>query len=179
MKIYIVGPVASGKSTLAKKISRIRGLEYTELDGLVHIKDQTKKKWGNIRRSDDAIQGLFLKVLENKDWLVEDAGRLIFNDAMIDADLIIHLDIKSYLRKIRIITRYIKQKMGLESCLYTPNIRMLKFLWSASKNYDLGRDDLKKRLKIHKDKLLVIRNKKDYDAYLNNLNEKYRKGGMK
>ena len=176
MKIYIVGPVASGKSTLAKKISQISRLESTELDGLVHIKDQSNKKWGNIRRSDGEIQALFLKVLENKDWLVEDAGRLIFEAAMNQADLIIHLDTKSHLRKIRILKRYLKQKMGLESCLYTPNLRILKFLWTASRNYDLGRDNLKKRLKNYSEKLLIIDNKKDYLADLNSLNDHYRLG---
>ena len=177
MKIYIVGPVASGKSTLAKKISRISGLDHIELDGLVHKKDQSNKKWGNLRRSDHAIEELFSKVLENKDWLIEDGGRSIFGDALKEADVIIHLDTKSYLRKIRILKRYFKQKVGLEACLYTPNIRMLKFLWSASRNYDIGRDDLKMRLKNYSEKLLIINNRKDYLAYLNSLNDHYRLGG--
>ena len=37
MKIYIVGAVASGKSTLAKKLSKIWDIPYQSLDEVVHI----------------------------------------------------------------------------------------------------------------------------------------------
>jgi len=47
MKIYIVGSVASGKTTLAKKLSNKLGIKCTHLDAIVHIKDKTNKEWKN------------------------------------------------------------------------------------------------------------------------------------
>jgi len=39
MKIYIVGAVASGKSTLAIQLSELIGVPYYALDEVVHIPD--------------------------------------------------------------------------------------------------------------------------------------------
>ncbi len=41
MKIYIVGAVASGKSTLARELSGLTGIPYTSLDEVVHIPDKS------------------------------------------------------------------------------------------------------------------------------------------
>jgi adenylate kinase family enzyme len=40
-KIYIVGIVASGKTTFAKQLSKITGIPWYELDNIVH--DDIKK----------------------------------------------------------------------------------------------------------------------------------------
>ena len=46
MKIYIVGSVSSGKSTLAKKLSEALHIPYKSLDEVVHIPDKSNP-WGN------------------------------------------------------------------------------------------------------------------------------------
>lgn len=168
MKIYVVGSVASGKTTFTKKLSKHLSIDGTHLDELVHIKDESNKKWGNIRRPDDEIDCLFQSILKRPTWIVEDAGRVMFNEAMVQADVIVHLDPSRLVRKFRITSRFIKQKLGLEECLYTPNLKMLKAMYDWSFRYDKGLDDLKVRLSPYAHKSLVLKNNKEIQQYMKN-----------
>ncbi len=78
MKIYIVGSVFSGKSTLAKKLFK--------------------------------------------------------------ANIIVLLEIPTIIMNYRIIKRWIKQRLGIEKCIYGPKYEMLKCMLKWSKDYDLGKD---------------------------------------
>ncbi len=157
MKIYIVGSVASGKTTLAKRLSNKLGITCTHLDGIIHIKDESDKVWGNVRGSDDEVARLFEDTIKELNWIVEDAGRKCFTTALEKADYIIYLKPSVVVRKIRIIKRYIRQKVGIEECLYTPNVKMLRFLFKALKNYELGQDDLDERMQLYSDKLIEVK----------------------
>ena len=53
-KIYIIGPVGSGKTTLAKSLSKKYNIDYYELDKVVFDDDN-----GNIKRTDEEITNLF------------------------------------------------------------------------------------------------------------------------
>lgn len=44
MKVYIVGAVASGKSTLAKRLSERLKISHCSLDDIVHISDSTSPR---------------------------------------------------------------------------------------------------------------------------------------
>lgn len=72
------------------------------------------------------------------------------------ADMIVHLKPSRLIRKQRILTRYFKQKIGLEDCLYTPSIHMLKFVFKALNNYETGKDDLEARLNQYTRKAVVL-----------------------
>lgn len=68
------------------------------------------------------------------------------------ADKIIFLDTHLYKRKFRIITRFIKQKIGVEKSNYKPIFEMLKcmFKWT---------NDFEKKRKAHEDRLMNYKNK--------------------
>ena len=69
MKILIIGPVASGKTTVAKKISEHTGIKHYEIDSIVHNdKNNIKKYFPNIYKFPEEIAVLFNKrKLEEKD----------------------------------------------------------------------------------------------------------------
>lgn len=46
MKLYIIGSVASGKTTLAKRLSEITNIHYATLDEIVYEPDKSSA-WGN------------------------------------------------------------------------------------------------------------------------------------
>lgn len=165
MKIYIVGSVASGKTTYGKRLSEILKVSCTHLDGLVHQKDPSNRKWGNIRRSDAEIQRLFLQVMQEEAWLVEDAGRPIFEYALAEADYILWLDPPTPVRAYRILKRYIKQKLKIEVCLYTPNLRMLRFMFKWMLSYSLNRDGLRERVLAYEEKVIRIKNRHELDIW--------------
>lgn len=169
MKIYIVGSVASGKTTFAKYISNKLGIQCTHLDGIVHIKDKSNKEWGNIRRPDEEINRLFFDCINKSQWIIEDAGRKFFSEGMEKADMIIYLKPSKFIRKNRIITRYVKQKMGIEECLYKPSLKMLTFMFRAIKNYETGKDDLESRLNQYNNKTVTIKSNKEIKEFMLNL----------
>lgn len=169
MKLYIIGSVASGKTTLAKKIAMKSSIPCTHLDGLVHIKDRSDKVWGNRRRPDEEINEIFTNLIDKEKWVIEDAGRIMFSEGLSRADQILYLKPPKIVRQQRIITRYIKQKLGFEDSIYRPSYRMLKFLYQALKNYETGKDDLDERVKNYKHKTMVLRSKKQIDRFLESL----------
>lgn len=160
MKIYIVGSVGSGKSTLARRMSKALEIPYQSLDELVHIPDKTNP-WGNRKRSIEERDSMFSSIIEQRDWIIEDTGRPCFEAGLKMADRIILLDIPPKLRSFRIFKRWIKQKLGIEKCIYKPRYEMLKCMFRWAKDYDTGKDNLKERISAYKDKVVTIKNDKD------------------
>ncbi|MDD7793219.1 hypothetical protein [Clostridium sp. 'White wine YQ'] len=171
MRIYIVGSVASGKTTLAKKLSNKLGIECTHLDGIVHIKDKNDKEWGNIRRPDEEINRLFKSTVMKPHWVIEDAGRKMFSEGMEAADMIVHLIPSIFVRRMRVMTRFFKQKLGIEECLYAPSIHMLKFMFRALNNYETGKDDLEARLNQYTNKVVILRSGKEIKKFMESVHQ--------
>lgn len=169
MRIYIVGSVASGKTTLAKRLSNRLGTKCTHLDGIIHIKDKTNKEWGNIRRTDEEINVLFKCIIMKPHWVIEDAGRKMFSEGMEATDMIVHLKASLFVRRIRVMTRFFKQKLGLEESLYTPNINMLKFMFKSLNNYETGKDDLESRLDQYTNKVVTLSSDKEIKNFMESL----------
>ncbi len=171
MRIYIVGSVASGKSTLARRISRITNIPCCHLDEVVYEEDPSSS-WGDRKRSPEDRDALFHAVLERPDFIMEDAGRECFFAGMEQADQIVLLEIPLYIRRKRILTRWLKQNLGLEPCVYKPHFDMLKAMFQWAKNYDTGADGTKKRIEKYKEKTVVLRCNRDIKEYLKMLPRK-------
>ncbi len=165
MKIYIVGAVSSGKSTLAKKLSKVSGIPCRSLDEVVHIPDSSSP-WGNIKRQAEDRDKLFSSIIEEPDWIIEDVGRPCFEAGMKKADMIVLLEIPSAIRNCRIIKRWFRQRLGLEECLYAPNFQMLRSMLQWSRDYDLQKDGLRGRIAPYAEKVITLGSKKDIGAFL-------------
>ena len=98
MKIYIVGSVASGKSTLARKISHITGAPCYHLDEAVYTVDPSEP-WGNKKRPLEERDRLFQAMLAQRHYIMEDAGRDCFRAGMEQADTVLLLEIPRIVRK--------------------------------------------------------------------------------
>jgi adenylate kinase family enzyme len=170
MKIYIVGAVASGKSTFARQLSGHLEIPYYSLDEIVHIPDKSNP-WGDRKRTVEERDNLFYSIINQNDWIVEDTGRPCFEEALKVADTIILLEISAKTRKFRIIERWIKQRLRIEQCSYKPRYKMLKCMLQWSKDYDAGRDDLKGRIVHYEEKVIIIRNNKDIKEFLMRYNK--------
>ena len=66
MKLYIVGPVASGKSTLARQLSRETGIPCFHLDQVARRQDPGAKV-GNRKRTDEEREAIFQAILARED----------------------------------------------------------------------------------------------------------------
>lgn len=139
-KIYIIGPVGFGKTTLAKKLSEKNNIKDFELDKVVFDDDN-----GNRKRNKKEILVLFNKIISKKEWIIEDVGREIFKEARYKADAIYYLKIGVIRSCYKVIKRWINQKIGLEEYNYKPTleglIQMLKWVTKdiKSRNQDIGK----------------------------------------
>lgn len=165
-KIYIIGPVGSGKSTLARKLSKEYGFVCCELDSIVYEPDLSSPT-GNRKRIVEERDSMLNSILSNKRWIVEDAGRAYFEVALQKADSVILLEPPVYVRKWRILLRWIKQKFKIEKCGYTPNFKMLQAMFRWTYNYETGADGVKERLIPYKSKISLIRTDRDIAYYIN------------
>jgi Adenylate kinase and related kinases len=165
MKLYIVGPVSSGKSTVARLLSEQLSIPCASLDEIVHIPDPAGP-WGNRKRTAEERDELFHSVIRQPEWIIEDVGRPCFEAGMREADAILLLDIPAGIRKYRIVKRWVRQKIGAEACGYSPRLRILKAMFQWTKDYDSGRDGLKERITVYQKKVVVLKSNQDIREYL-------------
>lgn len=154
MKILIVGTVGTGKTTLARKLSKEYNIKYYEIDSIVH--DDVNKKKRTPQQQNEIISNI------NKEdgWIIEGVLRENLEYLLEIAEKIIYLDIPKNIRNKRILTRYIKQKIGIEKSNYKPNIEMLKMMFKWSNEFEKNRDEFENKLNKYVDKLEVIGNEK-------------------
>ena len=91
LKIYIIGPPASGKTTLSKILSKKYNIESYELDKLVFDDDNN-----HTRRSDETIKKMFNDILVKDSFIIEDVGRSKFVKGLEECDKIYYISLNKY-----------------------------------------------------------------------------------
>ena len=119
-KIYIIGAVGTGKTTLALKLSKKLNIDMYELDKIVWDDDN-----GNTKRSDKEIQQMFKEILDKDSWIIEDVGRKKFRRGIAEADIVYYIDLPKFIVYKRCVLRWIKQKLGKEKYNYKPTLKGL------------------------------------------------------
>lgn len=157
-KIYIIGVVGSGKTTLAAHLSKQLDIPYYSLDNLIYDDN-------NIKRKNEEVEKLFSQILSKNNFIIEDVGRGIFNDGIKKVDVIIYLDIKKRIIKRRIFTRWLKQKFKIEKTNYKPDIKMLKLLYKWVRE-DINKTEEKISFIKSLNKNVIILNEKDLNSYI-------------
>lgn len=163
LKIYIIGSVASGKTTPGYRLSNLLGIEMFEMDKIVH-NDILKTK----RKEEEQIR-IINSIFNKKDWIIEGTHRKNMDFVFKEAEKIVLLDISLSLRKRRILLRWIKQKFGIEKVGYEPNIDMLKNMYKWTKEFEESKSYLLKKLEKYNEKLIVFTNKDLKTIELNNI----------
>lgn len=169
VKLYIVGSVASGKSTLAEQLSGKTGVPCYHLDEFVHKKDPTGE-FGNVRRDPEERDALFQAALAG-DCILEDTGREIFLEGMRQADRILVLDLPYRVRAHRILKRHVRQVLGVERANYKPSLEMVRLMFKWARNFDTGADGVKARIAPFADKSVVLRSRKEIKQFLSGFPE--------
>ena len=119
MKIYIIGPPASGKSTLSKMLSKRYNIKSYELDCIVWDDNN------HIMRDDKTIKRMFNDILVRDSFIIEDVGRSIFREGLKKCDKIYYIKMNKLEAYKRVIKRLINQKLGKEAYNYPPSFRAL------------------------------------------------------
>lgn len=158
-KVLITGSVASGKTTLAKRLAETICVPWYELDQIVYHKTET----GPYKRS-EAEQFEVISDIDRKGaWIFEGTDRKSYRFLFEWADTVIFLDTPLWKRKIRILTRFLKQNLGMEICDYEPNMTMLKMMYKWNRDFERSRADFEDRLKLYQHKLIRLSDDQDLD----------------
>lgn len=162
MKILIFGIVASGKTTLAAKLSEKMDIPYYEGDCIA---------WGfpgekRYKRTNDEQTEIIEKINNNENWIVEGTYRESQKVLYEYADKIIFLDTPLHIRKFRIILRFIKQQLGIEKSYYKSDITMLRLMFKWTKDFEIHRQEHIDRLLNYKDKLIWVKSSKKLEELL-------------
>lgn len=151
MKILILGVVASGKTTLAKRMSEENNINYYEIDSI--IKDYEK----GIRRTDEEQQEEIEKINKQSSWIIEGTLNENMYNLLKMADLVIYLDTPLSVRKRRIFFRFIKQKLKIEECDYKPSIKILKKMYKETNEAEKDKSKLRDELLKYDQKVIVLK----------------------
>lgn len=162
MKILIFGIVASGKTTLAKNLSEKMDIPYFEGDCIAWGFPNEKR----YKRTNEEQAEIIENINKNENWIVEGTYRESQKILYEYADKIILLDTPLYIRKFRIILRFIKQQLGIEKSHYKSDIEMLKLMFKWTKDFELHRQEHIDRLLKYKDKLIWVKSSKELDKLL-------------
>lgn len=159
MKALIVGIVASGKTTLAKRLSKENNICHYEIDSIVH------DDYNNIKRCVDEQLKIINDINKNDNWIIEGTLRKDLDILLQYADKIIFIDVPLRIRKFRIITRYFKQKIGFEKSNYKPSLEMVKMMYKWTNDFEDNKTNFLKRLNKYDRKLIVLNRVNDVNNY--------------
>ncbi|MBP3964063.1 hypothetical protein [Paenibacillus lignilyticus] len=151
-KIFIVGIVASGKTTLAKRLSRTMNLPWYELDSIVHPATPE----GRAKRTPAEQLEVIMDIDRDGTWIFEGTDRESYQCLYEMADIILFVDTPLWKRRIRIVVRFLKQNLGIESCNYKPDLKMLKMMYKWTQDFERNRSRFEAKLQKYQDKLIRL-----------------------
>jgi len=163
-KIFILGITASGKTTLAKKISKKTNLTHYGLDWIVY-----KKNW-EIKHNEKTRDKKLKEIIKKKKWIIEGAYKDDWILPVIkNADLIILLQFPRHILMKRVFTRYIKNKINKKNRSknnFKGMLGLLKYSYSYNNHNFSAHKNMTKR---HKKEVIILKNKKQIKQFLGDL----------
>ncbi|SFG48620.1 DNA topology modulation protein FlaR [Sporolactobacillus nakayamae] len=158
-RIYIIGSVGSGKTTLARRIAAKTGITAYELDNVVWERHPDGDRRRASAERDCVLQG----ILQENSWIVEGAHHDTWVlPIMQQADQIIFLNLPNRIILYRIMKRFIRQKTGIEKANYRPTFHIFRrmFQWNAQFQTK-GIPQVLHNLDPFRDKTVILRTDKD------------------
>ncbi|MEK5439246.1 MULTISPECIES: hypothetical protein [Paenibacillus] len=132
MRIRIIGACGSGKSYIARELSKKYGVNYYETDNLVWDRNGE-----NLRYSVEERDAQLKEILDKPSWILEGVHYKWGQESFGKADLIVILRPNRVFRDLRVITRFIKTRLGFEQANYKQsfkNLYVMIFEWN--RGYD-------------------------------------------
>lgn len=158
MKIHIIGCSGSGKTYLAKALSKKYNIPHFDLDDIQW--DNNADGYG-IKMPIEKRTELLNNILRNDSWIIEGVYYAWVGKCFEDADKIYVLDIPKRVYTYRIIKRTIKRKLGLEK----GKKETLKSVYNLLKWTDTFQNksmvEIRKLLSHHTQKTMWINNRKE------------------
>ena len=165
-KILIVGGIGSGKTTLAKKLSKFLKIKTYELDDIAYKKRATYEK-----REPKLRDKKITSILKRKKWIIEGFySRSWTHKIHKKADIIVILNVKTSVSKSRLIRRFIKRKLSFKKSNRNRKFKRTLSLIRYINEYPTKYFKLQKQVakKFNKN-VLILNNKKEINEFLKKL----------
>lgn len=163
-KISIIGAPGTGKTTLAKKLSKIYNIEVTHIDGIHHLDN-----W-KIRDRNERDQ-ILLNIIKKDKWIIDGTYKSTLNIRAKASDLIIWLDYSSLSQIKGILSRWIKnrgkEKSEIPGCKEKMDKKFLLYVLKYNKTKRKYIIDNLKDIDVNK--ILIFKNRKDLNKWLKGL----------
>jgi len=156
-RIHIIGSTGSGKTYLARRLSRKLNIPYYELD---HVMWSGSTEM-NGKNSPEVRDRLLNDILNKESWIVEGVYYKWLSRSFELADIIIFLMPSTITRDRRIVTRFIKQRLGIEQSNYKQTFKGLidMLRWNHKFECEIKKNILD-FIEPYNNKLLIIENTK-------------------
>lgn len=161
-RILIIGISATGKSTLARKLSDFYKIPITHYDELVWAKN-----WIEV---DEKIVEQKLEEIVKKDrwiieWYIHPAARVRLEQA----DIVLYLDYSGLQSVLGGLTRWWQHRGRTrpemaEGCIEKLELDYLKVMWKRKE-----RQDIEDAIKGYEDKIVRLKSRKETDSFLEQL----------
>ena len=162
-KIHIIGSVASGKTSLASKLSKDFHIPHYELDNVVWKRFQS----GDVQRSEKERDAYLSKIVTSDSWINEGVHYQWVIESFVHAELIIFLDTRYSKRIYRIIKRFILQKLGIEKSNYKPTFLIFKRMFRWNRYFEkVSKREIIELLKEFDHKVIIMRDHHQLEVYL-------------
>ncbi len=156
IKIRIIGSCGSGKSSLAREISKQYGIPCFELDNMIW--DRSAE---NLKYPEEIRNKTFQETIHKESWIIEGVQYSAWTmESFIQSDMIIILNPSVYIRDYRIIKRFIKSRTGIEPWNYKQSIgNLIKMIVQWNHGYQL--EKLLEVTNAFQHKRYIVRNRQE------------------
>ena len=155
MKIHIVGGPGSGKSFLAKKLSRELGIPHYDLDDIQWANESGYGK----KRDTGERDALLEQILQRDDWIMEGVYYAWCGRCFEDADRIYLLIVPRRVYRYRILRRFLRRKLGLEPGKKETLKSLSALLQWADKYQRVNLVEIRKLLEAYPEKVMELSEK--------------------
>jgi adenylate kinase family enzyme len=161
-RIHICGAYGSGKTTLAKELSKLLKIPYYSFDDIKYIVKYTKKRPLHERR--DIVK----KIASKPKFIIEGAWSNYGEEAFKNADLIILVNTKPWECVYQVVKRYVKKERNVKNDFKTALIILKKaFVYYYTKSPISFKAHMNLIKKYNKDHILL--NNRDKTKLFNQL----------
>ena len=164
-RIYILGTMGSGKTTLAKEISKKLKIKACDLD------DVFWKRKFDLKRDEKERSQRVKKIIQKKEWIIEGVySSWGVEDILTRATHVIMLDFPVYVLWYRVMKRYLARS-GLHKEKIFEVMMLLKYIWLYKRRGPYGGYyEHIKQIKKSKGKYICITSQKQKKIFLDTLN---------
>lgn len=163
MKIHIIGCSGTGKTYLARKLSKKYNIQHYDLDDIQW--DNSADGYG-LKMPVNKREELLKQILIQESWIIEGVYYAWVTESFQMADVIYVLDIPSYIYEYRIIMRFIKRKLGIEKGKKETFKSVYNLLKWTNKYQNNNLKEIKTILKQYESKVVWISDSREIDRII-------------